>query len=89
MSSLFNLRARVAKLELRQPSPVRRFIVAAGEPDQIGPALVAALEAIGEVLLVTTGVCRDPLDTGARQPVVHEQVADGRWLAADPQDLAA
>jgi hypothetical protein len=87
VSSLFNLRARLAKLEAARPSPTRRFIVVVGEPDQGDRALLAALP--GEVMLVSSGVCRDPLDEGPRRPVVFEQVADGRWLAADPQALAA
>jgi hypothetical protein len=84
-----SLRARVARLEAQQPPATRAFLICAGTPDQIPAALVAALEAKGEVLLLTSGVCRDPLDTGAWQPVVYEQVVDGRWLATDPQALAA
>jgi hypothetical protein len=82
-----SLRARLAKLEAARPSPTRRFIVVAGEPDQIGPALVAALEARGVVTLVTSGVCRDPLDEGAPEPAVYELVG-GAWIPAG-QDLAA
>jgi alkanesulfonate monooxygenase SsuD/methylene tetrahydromethanopterin reductase-like flavin-dependent oxidoreductase (luciferase family) len=87
MITLATLRARLAKLEARAPSPVRRFIVVAGTPDQIAPALVAALEAKGEVVLLTSGVPRDPLDEGPRQPVVYEQVG-GAWISAD-EALAA
>jgi hypothetical protein len=82
-----SLRTRIQKLELRQPLATRAFLICAGTPDQIPAALVAA-EAKGEVTTVTSGVCRNPLDTGARQPVVYEQVA-GAWLAADPQVLVA
>jgi hypothetical protein len=82
-----SLRARLAKLEAARPSPVRRFIVVAGEPDQIGPALVAALEARGELTILTTGVPRDPLDDGAPVPAVYEYIG-GAWIAAD-LDLAA
>jgi hypothetical protein len=89
MIPLSTLRARLAKLEAARPSPVRKFIVCAGTLDQIPAALVAALEARGEVVIVTSGVCRDPLDEGPRQPVVYEQVADGRWLAAGDESLAA
>jgi hypothetical protein len=81
-----SLRARVLKLEAQRPSPVRRFIVVVGEPD-FDRAVIAGLP--GEVTVVSSGVCRDPLDEGPRRPVVFEQVADGRWLAADPQALAA
>jgi hypothetical protein len=83
-----SLRARLARLEAARPSPVRRFIVGAGTPDQIPGALVAALEALGEVTVLTTGVCRDPLDTDARRPVVYEQVGPA-WLAVDDPALAA
>jgi hypothetical protein len=82
-----SLRARLAKLEAARPSPVRRFIVVAGTPDQIPGALVAALEGLGEVTVVTSGVPRDPLDEGAPVPVVYELVGDA-WLLAE-QDLAA
>jgi hypothetical protein len=78
------LRARLAKLEAARPSPVRRFIVVAGEPDQIGPALVAALEARGELTILSTGVpSAEP-----QPPVVYEQVG-AAWVLADPQALAA
>jgi hypothetical protein len=87
MTPISTLRARLARLEAERPSPVRRFIVVAGTRDQIGSALVAVLEAKGEVTIVTTGVCRDPLDTGPRRPVVYEQLG-GAWIAAD-EALAA
>jgi hypothetical protein len=86
MIPLSTLRARLARLEAQQPSPVRRFIVVAGEPDQVDRALLAALP--GEVTLVTSGVCRDPLDTGSRQPVMWEQVG-AAWVLTDAQALAA
>ena len=86
MIPLSTLRARVLKLEAARPAG-RKFIVCAGTRDQITPALVAALEAKGEVVLLTTGVCRDPLDTGPRRPVVYEQVG-GAWISAD-EALAA
>jgi hypothetical protein len=85
-----SLRARLAKLEAARPSPVRRFIVVAGTPDQIPGALVAALEGLGEVTVVTSGVPRDPLDPdeGPRLPAVHEQVG-GAWVAVDDTAIAA
>jgi hypothetical protein len=86
MIPISSLRARLAKLEARQPPATRSFIVVVGEPD-FDRAVIAGLP--GEVTVISSGVCRDPLDTGARQRVVYEQAADGRWLATDPQDLAA
>jgi hypothetical protein len=82
-----SLRARLLKLEAARPSPVRRFMVCAGTRDRIAPALIAALEVLGEVTVVTSGVPRDPLDEGAPVPVVYELVGDA-WLLAE-QDLAA
>jgi hypothetical protein len=81
-----SLRARLAKLEAARPSPVRRFIVVAGEPAQVDRALLAALP--GEVTVVSTGVPRDPLDEGPRAPTVWEQVG-AVWVLADPLGLAA
>jgi len=85
-----SLRARILKLEARQPPATRAFIVVAGTRDQIPGALVAALEGLGELVIVTTGVPRDPLDPdeGPRLPAVHEQVG-GAWVAVDDTALAA
>jgi hypothetical protein len=85
-----SLRARILKLEARQPPATRAFIVCAGTRDQIPGALVAALEALGEVTVVTSGVPRDPLDPdeGPRLPAVHEQVG-GAWVAVDDTAIAA
>jgi hypothetical protein len=69
MNGLSTLRARLARLEAAQPSPVRRFIVVVGEPD-FDRAAIAGLP--GEVTVVTTGVPRDPLDEEPRRPVVYE-----------------
>jgi hypothetical protein len=82
-----SLRARILKLEARQPPAVRAFLICAGTPDQVPAALVAALETRGVVTLVTSGVCRDPLDEGAPGPAVYEFVG-GAWIPAG-QDLAA
>jgi hypothetical protein len=89
MSGLLTLRARLARLEAREPSPVRRFIVVVRAPDQAAAGLVEALEALGEVVTISTGVPRDPLDGETPAPVVWELAADGRWLAAKPEGLAA
>ena len=85
-----SLRARILKLEARQPPATRAFIVCAGTRDQIPGALVAALEGLGELVIVTTGVPRDPLDPdeGPRLPAVHEQVG-GAWVAVDDTAIAA
>ena len=83
-----SLRARIQKLEARQPPATRAFIVCAGTPDQIPASLVAALEAKGEVTVVTSGVPRDPLDEGAPVPAVYELAAGG-WVAVDDTALAA
>ena len=83
-----SLRARLAKLEARAPSPVRRFIVVVGTADQIDRGQVAALEALGEVVLLTSGVPRDPLDEEAPVPAVYELVG-GAWVAVDDVALAA
>jgi hypothetical protein len=85
-----SLRARILKLEARQPPATRAFIVVAGTRDQIPGALVAALEGLGELVIVTTGVPRDPLDPdeGPRLPAVHEQVG-GAWVAVDDTAIAA
>ena len=90
MTPISTLRTRVLKLEVERPSPVRRFIVVAGTRDQIPGALVAALEGLGELVIVTTGVPRDPLDPdeGPRLPAVHEQVG-GAWVAVDDTAIAA
>jgi hypothetical protein len=83
------LRARVLKLEAGEPSPVRKFIVVVRTTDKLDRPLLAALEAKGEVLTVSTGVPRDLLDAGPPSPVVYEQAADGRWIVAEPEALAA
>jgi hypothetical protein len=83
-----SLRARILKLEARQPPATRAFIVCAGTPDQVPAALVAALEGLGEVTVVTSGVPRDPLDEGAPVPAVHELVV-GAWVAVADTALAA
>jgi hypothetical protein len=83
-----SLRARLLKLEAARPSPVRRFMVCAGTRDRIAPALIAALEVLGEVTVVTSGVPRDPLDEEAPVPAVHELVG-GAWVAVDDTALAA
>jgi hypothetical protein len=85
-----SLRARVLKLEARQPPATRAFIVYAGTRDQVPGALIAALEDLGEVTVVTSGVPRDPLDPdeGPRLPAVYEQVG-GAWVAVDDTALAA
>ena len=84
-----SLRARVLKLEARQPPATRAFIVVAGTRDQVPGALVAALEALGEVTVVTSGVPRDPLDrrsAGCRRCTSR---SGGAWVAVDDTALAA
>lgn len=65
MNGLLSLRARLAKLEAARLPP-RQVIVAAGTRDLVDWPRVAALEAAGfEVVVVLTGVVRDPLDPAA------------------------
>jgi hypothetical protein len=78
-----SLRARVLKLEARQPPATRAFIVVVGVPDQVDRALLAALP--GEVTIVSTGVPHAEL----RPPTVWEMAGDGPWFLLDPQGLAA
>jgi hypothetical protein len=88
MIPLSTLRARLARLEAAQPPAVRQFLVCAGTPDQIPAALVAALEAKGELVILISGVCRDPLDEGVTPPVLYEQIS-GAWIPAGDAALAA
>jgi hypothetical protein len=82
-----SLRARVARLEAERPSPIRRFILVAGA-EEVDWGQTAALEKLGELVILRTGVCRDCLGDGLGRPVVWKQVG-AAWIAADPLDQAA
>jgi hypothetical protein len=77
-----SLRARVQRLELAAPSPVRKFIVVAGLEEELDRAVLAALP--GETMTILTGVPHAELQA----PTIWEMTADGRWFLAE-QDLAA
>jgi hypothetical protein len=83
MIPLSTLRARVQRLEAERPLATRRFIVVAGLEEELDRAVLAALP--GQVTVILSGVPH----AGLRPPTIWEMAPDGRWLATDPQELAA
>jgi hypothetical protein len=78
-----SLRARLAKLEAARPSPTRKFIIVAGVEEELDRAAIEALP--GQTTVILSGVPHAELQA----PTIWEMAPDGRWLAADPRDLAA